>query len=85
MLCLLITRFRVWLQAKTRKFHKSFKASPCLCYMKIKYSALGLDGNITLGIALCYITILAACLVLYLHIALAAMLKHILNNSHSSP
>jgi len=30
----LITSFRVWLQAKTRKFHKSFKALPCSCYTK---------------------------------------------------
>jgi len=65
MLRLLITSFRVWLQAKTRKFHKSFKASPCSCYTKIKYSALGLDGNIARGEAKCYITISAAHLVLY--------------------
>ena len=39
MLRLLITSFRVWVQAKTRKFHKSFKALPCSCYTKIKYSA----------------------------------------------
>jgi len=39
MLRLLIMSFRVWLQAKTRKFHKLFKASPCPCYTKIKYSA----------------------------------------------
>jgi len=32
-------KFRVGLQAKTRKFHKSFKASSCSCYTKIKYSA----------------------------------------------
>jgi len=65
MLCLLMASFRVWLQAKTRKFHKSFKALPCSCYTKIKYSALGLDGNIAIGFASCYISILAMCLVLY--------------------
>ena len=52
MLCLLIMSFRVWLQAKTRKFHKSFKASPCSCCTKIKYSALGLDDNIALVLAI---------------------------------
>jgi len=52
---LLITSFRVWLQAKTRKLHKSFKASPCLCYTKIKYAVLGLNGNIALSFASCYI------------------------------
>ena len=62
---LLITSFRVWLQAKTRKFHKSFKASPCSCYTKIKYLAFGLNGNVALGFALCNITISAARLVLY--------------------
>jgi len=59
---LLITSFRVWLQAKTRKFHKAW---PYSCYTKIKFSVLGLDGNIALGFTSCYITILAAHLVLY--------------------
>ena len=39
MLRLLITSVRVWLQATTRKFHKSFRALPCSCYAKIKYLA----------------------------------------------
>ena len=39
MLRLLITSFRVWLQAKTRKLHKSFKVLPCSCYTKIRYSS----------------------------------------------
>ena len=50
----------------TRKFHKSFKTLPCLCYMKIKHLALGLDTNKALGFASCLrITISAVCLVLY--------------------
>ena len=92
MLRSLITRFRVWLQAKTRKFHKSFKASPFSCYMKIKYLALGFDGNIALGFALCYITISAARFVLYfkhsftLSIALTTMLQliHDIDCTHLS-
>ena len=46
----------------TKRFHKSFQALPCLCFMKIKHLALGLDGNIALGFASYYITISAACL-----------------------
>jgi len=53
------------LKARIGKFHKSFKASPCSCYMKIKYEARGLGGNIALGYTSCYITIAAACLILY--------------------
>ena len=42
MLHLLNAGFRAWLQAKTRKFHKSFKALPYSCYTKIKYVAVRL-------------------------------------------
>ena len=47
------------------KFHKTVKALPCLCYTKIKHSALGLDGNKALGFASCFITISAMRLKLY--------------------
>ena len=42
------------------------EALPCLWFTTIKHSVLDLDGNITFGFALCYITILAAHLILYL-------------------
>ena len=71
MLRLLIMSFRAWLKAESRKFCKLFKALPCLCYAKIKFSALGLDGNIALDFSSRYITISSARL---LRIALAAML-----------
>jgi len=43
-LYLLIMSFRLWLQATTTKFHKSFKASPCF-YCGKKHPVLGLNGN----------------------------------------
>ena len=55
---LLLMSFRVWLQVKTKKVHKSFKALPCLCYTKIKYSAAHLTLYFTYstrGNALTYI------------------------------
>ena len=54
---LLITIFRVWLPSVTRKFHKSFKALHCSYYVTVKYSELGLNGDIAIGFAACCISV----------------------------